>query len=344
MERNIEFKALELDEQIRKLIDRLISKLEKTASAFSPELAHLRLFVEYIAAHKLYEVSITLDLPGRKLAAKEERHDLKASIRAAFDEIERQLKKYKASLRGDHWKRPARREEVRRMESQGESVEENRREAFFSLITPHLNRLNHFVHHVISYAEAMGDLVSGDLTPQDVVDGALVQAYREFAKGRSIPDVKAWLVRLALDQLEAEVTRLRREHAGTVSIEEDVPETPPVQEVSTLGDEILDFYQPDEDLKLEDLVPDLESPLPENEVEMKELRRLVRKALKEIPRQWRRTLLLHDLEGRSVNEVAKKIGKPESEIDRTVRLAREYLRQKLASAGLHFREGYERAA
>jgi RNA polymerase sigma factor (sigma-70 family) len=344
MERNIEFKHFEPDEPIKKLIDRLILKVEKNAKTFSPELVHFRLFVELNPVRKLYEVSITLDLPGKILVAKEEQHDLKAGIRAAFEEIERQLQKYKASLRGEHWKRPARRKEIRRLETQATSAEENKREVFFSLITPHLNRINHFVCHLLSYAEAMEDLIAGDLTPQDVVDGALLRGYREFAKGRTIPDVQSWLVRLALDQLEAEVTRLKTERAATVSIEEDEPETPPAEEVSSLGDEILDFYPPDEDLKLEDLVPDIDPVIPENEVETKELRRLVRQALMEMPGQWRRALLLHDLEGRSINEVAREIGKPESDIDRTVQFAREYLRQKLVSAGFRFKGGNERAA
>jgi hypothetical protein len=70
-------------------------------------------------------------------------------------------------------------------------------------------------------------LQPADLTPRDIVDGALIRAYRDFGKGGSIPDVKGWLVRLALDQLEMEAARLKTEHAGTASIEEDVPEIPP---------------------------------------------------------------------------------------------------------------------
>jgi hypothetical protein len=81
MQRNIEFKDFEPDRGIKTLVDRLISKLEKNASNFSPELAHLRLFVDQNSAHELYQVSITLDLPGKTLVAKHEEHDLKASLR-----------------------------------------------------------------------------------------------------------------------------------------------------------------------------------------------------------------------------------------------------------------------
>jgi RNA polymerase sigma factor (sigma-70 family) len=341
MERNVEYKGLEPDGKIEKLIDRLVAKLERTASRFSP--THLRLFVEYVPARTLYEVSLTFDVPGKTLAAKEEQHDLTAGLRAALEEIERQLTKHKESLRREHRKRPARRKEVREMETRAAPIEENKRETFFSLVTPHLSRLNHFVRHVISYAEAIGDLLEGELAPEDVVDGALVRAYRDFAKGHSIPDVKSWLVRFALDQLEAEVRLLKTEHAGTVSLEEPVPETPPAQEVSTLGEETLDFYQPDEALKVEDLVPDIETTTPEAETENQELRRVVTKALREMPSHWRQTLLQHDLQNRSRADIAKESGKPESEVDRIVQSAREYLRQRLVSSGFDFKKT-ERAA
>src|SRR2546430_10085728 len=47
----------------------------------------------------LANTSLTLDLPGKTLVAREEQHDLKAGIRGAFEEIERQLDRYKAELR-----------------------------------------------------------------------------------------------------------------------------------------------------------------------------------------------------------------------------------------------------
>jgi DNA-directed RNA polymerase specialized sigma24 family protein len=74
---------------------------------------------------------------------------------------------------------------------------------------------------------------------------------------------------------------------------------------STLGDEILDFYQPDEDLKLEDIVSDIEVPTPEQSVEAKELQKLVRSLLAQMPREWRRALLLHYVGWRPEAEVAK---------------------------------------
>jgi ribosome-associated translation inhibitor RaiA len=63
-----------------------------------------------------------LEIPGKSpatkktLATKADRHDLHETLRDAFDEIERQLEAYKATVTGEYvWKRRTRREELRRM-------------------------------------------------------------------------------------------------------------------------------------------------------------------------------------------------------------------------------------
>ena len=110
---NIEFKTLGPEKEIQKLIQELITKIERKAKGFSPYVPFFRLLVEENLVRSLYHVSITLELPEKKLAAKEERHDLKETIRDAFTEIERQLDAHKRTLRGERlWKPRAKREEI----------------------------------------------------------------------------------------------------------------------------------------------------------------------------------------------------------------------------------------
>jgi ribosome-associated translation inhibitor RaiA len=112
---NIEFKGFAPQKEVQKLIKELITKVEKRTKSFSPDIPYLRLMVEENPVRALYHVSITLTLPEKTLATKEERHDLHETLRDAFAEIERQLEAHKATLRGEHvWKRRARREELRR--------------------------------------------------------------------------------------------------------------------------------------------------------------------------------------------------------------------------------------
>jgi RNA polymerase sigma factor (sigma-70 family) len=129
-----------------------------------------------------------------------------------------------------------------------------------------------------------------------------------------------------------------------VPIEKDIPETPPTEAVSTLGDEILDFYQPDEDLKLEDTVPDQQVPTPEDETTIMELRQCVAAALRTMPREYRRLLVLRYVQALGLGELARAVGKPRPEVDRTLDEAREYLRRRIVESGCSVQRGDSRTS
>jgi RNA polymerase sigma factor (sigma-70 family) len=349
MNHNVEFKNLQPDEGIRKLIGELIDKLQKRVKRFPPDEVFLRLMIEENPVRTLYHVSLVLEISGKSaatkktLAAKEERHDLHETLRDAFAEIARQLEAYKSTLRGEHlWKQHARRDKLRQMKAVAAPDEQGYREIFFSLARRQLKRLYQFVRHQLAYFESVGDLIPGELTQEELVDAVLLRAYREFVKDPAGREMKNWLVELAREQLEAEVRRLKSERERTVHIEEDIPETPPTEEVSTLGEEILDFHQPDEDLKLEDVIPDLKFPTPEQIAETKELRRCVNTALAGLPEQWRQALWLRHGEGLTGTKLAKAIGKPEPEIERTLEYTLQYVRQRLVELGCQFKESDNR--
>jgi ribosome-associated translation inhibitor RaiA/DNA-directed RNA polymerase specialized sigma24 family protein len=256
MKHEIEFKDFEASEITRKHIEELIKRLEKRMGKFSPDEVFLRLKVEENSAHKLYTAVLALDLPAKIMAAREQTRQPELAIGSVFDEIERQLADYKASIRGERlWKRLAGRKELRQTNSGAHPLGPQDPESFFALVNPHLKAVDDFVSHEISYAEATGDLTPAELTAEDIVDAALLRAHQEFIENPARGDVRSWLMKLAIEQLDSEIKRSTSERASTIHIEENVPETPPAEEVSTLGDEILDFYQPDEKLKVEDIIP-----------------------------------------------------------------------------------------
>lgn len=218
------------------------------------------------------------------------------------------------------------------------AVEQRTRELFLPLIGRHLNGLYHYVRHQLAYLQSVGDLLPDELTPEDVVDAVLLRAYREFVNDPPERKIRSWLIRLAREHLTAEVRRLRGERERTVHIEEDIPETPPEEYVSTLGEEILYFHEPEEDLKLEDVIPDLKVPTPEQEAERAELRRCLEAALAGMPRTWRRALLLRHAAGLSGPALARALRKPPPDVERMLVTARAYLRQRLVESGCRFTE------
>jgi RNA polymerase sigma factor (sigma-70 family) len=230
--------------------------------------------------------------------------------------------------------------------------EKQNRENFFSLAGQHLERLFEFVRRRLAYFESLGDLLPGELAAEDVVDAVLLRAYHEYANSSKASglasevervkepahrDIAGWLIELATERLRSEVKRLKSERNRAVHIEEDIPETPPAEEVSTLGDEILDFYQPDEDLKLEDIFPDAQISTPEEMTAAKEeLLRCVNASLAAMPREWRRALRLRHAEGFTDAQLADALHKEAPEIERILEYGRQHLRRSLIQSGCTF--------
>jgi ribosomal subunit interface protein len=323
---NLEFKNFSPGHRLRELVEELIARLDRHAPNSPADTIFLRLFVDENAARKLYHVSLTCDVPGRMLAAQEERHDAEEAVREAFVEIERQLEKHKETLSHSYlYKGPARREGLRRQKAGAVPAEERERELFSTLAERHLKNLYNFVRREIAYYLATGDLPPGEITAEDVVDATLLQAFGEFVKDPARREIRSRMIGLAVERVDAEVKRSKAERAGA-HIEEDIPETPP-------GDEIMDFYQPDEDQELEDIIPDMTAPTPEQILESRELQRYINSTLATLPRFWRRAFALHYVGGMPVAEVARMTRRAEPEVERHLEHAREYLRQRLLEAG-----------
>ncbi|HYI96808.1 MAG TPA: sigma-70 family RNA polymerase sigma factor [Bryobacteraceae bacterium] len=326
----------ERTDELRRLIAKQIARLERKAKSLDPAIVSSRIVVERIAAHHLYKISATLDVPGKLLAAGHEARDPTTAVRKSVSELERQFEEHKAKVRGEHiWKRVARRQEIgpRQTATPSNSYDHD---SFFALVSPHLSALHDFVQHVLEFAEARGDLRRDQLTHDDVVDEALLRAYSEAADERSRKDVRAWIFELAEEQIQKEIRRTKWERHHTISVEADIRETPPMEEVSTMGEEVLDFYQPDGDLKLEDILPELEMDSPEEDTAREELRECVREALNSMPRPWRRAVLGYHVEGLTGIELAQAVTRPQQEVERILEYARGYMRERLVEAGCTF--------
>jgi RNA polymerase sigma factor (sigma-70 family) len=166
-----------------------------------------------------------------------------------------------------------------------------------------------------------------------VVDEVLARGAEQAARDAAKRNVRAWLIKLALEQIKAAVRRSRSERSRRVSTDTDVPETPPMQQVSTLGDEILDFYEPDEDWKAADVIRDRDVPTPEQVLESRELQQYVGRILAQLPRAWRLAFTLRYLESLPLSQIAHITARPTSDVRTDLKHARAFLRERLLEAG-----------
>lgn len=327
--------------RLRGLLEWLVRRIERRLSAARlSEAPYLHGRIEKNPTHERYRVSILLNVPGRTLIAEEEGHKAEPAIREAVDELGRQLNKYRSAVRQEPlWKRPVRRAAIP-TERMKEEIELNREEKQTWLrdeIHADLQRLYGFVRREIAALLAAGDLRPKEIKVEDVVDAVIKHALSEADSRLAELDVNRWLLMLSLEHLDAAVARLKTERPSRVHLAEEMPPGPPREGVDPQRDEIFDFYQPDENLRLEDLVPHSCVPTTEQVNESRDLQRYVNQTLAEMRLPWRRSFVLRHVQGLSVGEVARVLDIADDEVKQDLEHAIVFLRQKVVESGLNVR-------
>jgi ribosomal subunit interface protein len=93
-------------ESVEKVVAAHLQKLEKLLKRYAPDLVQLHGDFQQRPRHEDYSFSLNLALPTGTLHASAIAPDAPTSVRAAFSELEGQLKKHKEKLRKDYeWKR-----------------------------------------------------------------------------------------------------------------------------------------------------------------------------------------------------------------------------------------------
>jgi len=209
------------------------------------------------------------------------------------------------------------------------------RQHLMLMMNEHLSELSEYVSHTLAATQAAGELTPDSLTTEDVVDDVILRAYREFARKPAGHQLGDRLRRLAKERIRSEIRRRRWERVHLIHIEQDVPEISPAEEAAQLGDELLHFYQAHEDLTVEDVVQDPGPAVPGDDPddEQRALRRCVDVALAELPRLWRRMLVLQHVRRLTNARIARVLHLPEAEVSRTAVHALAFLRQRLLESG-----------
>ena len=107
MKYTIDVKHVRPNAHVRHLIEELITRLEEKLQHFPQETVSLHVLCEENGTRKVSRVLLTCHIPGHTVAAHEEGREAGAAIRDAFDEIERQLAKHSARMRGEHVRKRA---------------------------------------------------------------------------------------------------------------------------------------------------------------------------------------------------------------------------------------------
>lgn len=320
--------------RLQQMFGERAAELEGRLKDFPPDLVHLEGRIEKNPNHQLYRASLRLKLPSTVLAVAEEGRDLAAVMAEAFEELFRRTDKHLARLRREPlWKRPERRERLRLLvKSPLEAEEQERRRLYFDLIQSHLDALYGFVQRELLYLESTGALGPGELSVEDLVDAVVLRGLEAFEQRPHRLTVSQWLISLAVQVVAEEVERLRRERAvETLSLEE--PPHQPAEEPTRRDEERFDYWEPEERLRLEDLVPLEDAPTPDQAQVRREMQLALQRAIAALPRAWRQAVVLTTLEGLTPGPAAEVLGINELALQEGLAHAYAFLREKLKDAG-----------
>src|SRR3989337_1527138 len=99
---NVFYKNLEPMPQVEAMLEKKISKGEELLPTFDDDTVSLEVTFEKHARREEYYAALTLSVPKKKLRAKDQEFDAFNAMNLAFDELLREVKKFKDMMKKEH--------------------------------------------------------------------------------------------------------------------------------------------------------------------------------------------------------------------------------------------------
>ncbi len=247
MNLKIQHRNFDIPQTVQRLIERKAQKVQKMLPTFSNDTLDLHVTLEKLPRGSQYGAVVVLTIPQTAIRVEEMADNPTGSVQASFDELLRKIKKFKSQLsREKFWQRQP--ETTPRIRTEGVREFEN-------LINQNLDKIQNYVRRELFHKSLAHNIPPGILQPEAVVDEVfLLMSSQEKAKPGSM-SLEQWMYQVAREQIDRRLDELDRD---APHIEDSTPQAKPHWE-----DEVLNFYQPDEALKLEDVLSDKTGGNPE---------------------------------------------------------------------------------
>jgi RNA polymerase sigma-70 factor (ECF subfamily) len=169
-------------------------------------------------------------------------------------------------------------------------------DAFEKIVERHKNRLYNFVCRFVGDRE----------TAEDIVQETFLRAFRRRKDYRAIANFSTWLFTIAGNLAKSELRRRKRWRFFSLNWDEE----------SETGMEIPD-----------------ESQRPDTVTETSLTDRQIQRAIEALPANYRKVILLRDVEGLSYQEIAEIVNRPVGTVKSRVNRARIRLQKRLRMEG-----------
>jgi len=194
-------------------------------------------------------------------------------------------------------------------EAAWQAAVEGDRGAFRTLVTPHLRELIKAARHEVRYRVAVGDFDPDDPTAEELVDEVLLRGWRERHSRPPALGVKSWLLVLVFRVADAVARRKGRIRSR--------------EAISLEDDPVLPEFLPDESTGWDDVI-DAGLKTPEQAAIAED------ELFQELDPRSREVLLMHELRGVPLHEIALALGIAELQVRAILKGARRRLRAAAA--------------
>ncbi|HVJ06174.1 MAG TPA: HPF/RaiA family ribosome-associated protein [Candidatus Saccharimonadales bacterium] len=321
--------------KIEEYLQSQIEKLGPRLHVFNPDMVSLRGLIEE-APKSGFTVALNLRLPAGQMAARASAETLHAAIRISFEDLTEQLRKHKEHLRSQYRYPRVRGSERHRIEPQvafESTVAAVRPEAISSgdvtgFVNANLERLHRYIERELRFRRDSGQRRLAEVSAEEVIDEVIASALDEHRPRPEKIALEPWLYRLSRSAMDRLGNQLE---SGPKSVRLNDSELHPVEDID--GEEMMQFYHPDESLTNENLIADHRGSTPEDDASRDELMGMVERALRRATKHQREAFLLFTMEGFRLTEIAAITERTAEQVQADVTVAREHLRRSLINAG-----------
>lgn len=344
MQLTIQTHAVEITDFLRKLIDRKVEKLNQRFQEFHRDALKLTVALTRSLHRNQYIAELTLKVPRKVFHAEKATDDPVSAVTSSFDALIRDAERYKFIMnRSLRAKRMRLRATQRSLPSTVEEIasqemfENARQKVFGDAVRNRLASLYNFARREVLHHQLSGDLQPGDISPVELVDEAVVNVFEKSRTALSEKEIEHLLYKEIWGILQREIDDVKSSRAQWTSVEKIV-ENMPVEEESAeggvSGNDLFEYWEPEEVLHFEDVLPGSTFPTQEQILEDGELQNLLIHALLRLPEIERRAFVLSDIEGFQLEEIALILSVRIDEIENIVNAAREKVKKELAEVSL----------
>lgn len=314
MNLKIHNRNLDVPENLRRLIERQSQKIRKLLPTFSGEVLDLTVSMERLPRGSQYQTSLVLTIPQRAIRVEEIEDNPTSSVLNAFVELRRRVKRFKSQLNREKlWRRqpPA---------STAEASVQSTRE-LENTINDNLEKVENYIRRELMHLSLAGNIPPGIVETQALVDEVFLEVSSQTESKPVNLSLEQWMFQMARRKIQSRISELDS-HRDDPHLEETAGRQ------SNWDDEDLNFFQPDESLRIEDLLQDRGSMNPEELLQRDEIEQQMQKTIAKLPPSIRESFVLFALEGFNSDEVAMITGKEPREVLADVEKARESLRRE----------------